>query len=234
MVTLEELEALDLLVWRRTGLQASMVLGCNQSTVSRRLARAVEVFGLALQRRLYQRCRLLGRQLLRLEMSPLLAPLLACQPPSGWRLGTLDHIGMARPLQLLRERVIDAWLIDNSHDLPPPDDPGIAGFDLFRYTLLLAADPCHPLAGVQGLRRGDLARFPVPQLPPEEFPSTSRCLSAFGLGGLEVSSRRYDPADWEGRTRDLREQPVIAALREQLASRLRRMAVSLANLDPVG
>jgi DNA-binding transcriptional LysR family regulator len=220
MVTLEELEALDILVWKRTGLQVSMALGCNQSTVSRRLARAVDLFGLALQRRrgewqvrgglnlltlerqLHQHCRLLGRQFLRLEISPLLAPLLASPPPPGWRLGTLDHIGIARPLQLLRERVIDAWLIDNSLDMPPPDDPTTARFDLFRYPLLLAADARHPLAGVRGLCIGDLARFPVPMLPPDEFPHSSRRLSAFGLGGLEVISGRYDPADWEGRTRD--------------------------------
>jgi hypothetical protein len=290
MVSLEELEALDLLVWKRTGLQASVALGCNQSTVSRRLGRAVDAFGLALQRRqgewqvrgglnllalerqLHQRCRLLGRQPLRLEMSPLLAPLLASPPPPGWRLGALDHIGMARPLQLLRERVIDAWLIDNSLDLPPPDDPATARFDLFRYPLLLAADARHPLTGVRGLRVDDLGRFPVPLLPPEEFPRTSRRLSAFGLGGLEVHSRRYDPADWEGRTcdgatlaiatpcnlalyghlrplaieplfwngislvcqRDLRDHAAIAALREQLESRLREQAGRLANLQPVG
>jgi hypothetical protein len=29
----------------------------------------------------------------------------------------MDHIGLLRPLQLLRERVIDAWIYDNSLDI---------------------------------------------------------------------------------------------------------------------
>lgn len=220
MVTLEDLAALDLLIWKRTGLEASRALCCNQSTVSRRIVRTVDVFALDLQRRqgewqlcvglwllaierqLHQLCRLAGREPLRLEISPLLAPLLAAPPPPGWLLGTFDHIGMGRPLQLLRERVIDAWLIDNLLDLPPLDDPEIRRFDLFRYPLRVAADARHPLVGVQGLCMEDLWRFPVPQLPAEQFPRTSRRFSDLGLGGWKVSASRYDSADWEGRSRD--------------------------------
>lgn len=201
MIALEELAALDLLLWKRTGLEAAMALRCNQSTVSRRIARAVNVFGVELQRRhgewhlrcglrllamkrqLHQLCRVQGRQPLRLEMSPLLAPLLASPPPPGWWLGNLDHIGMGRPLQLLRERVIDAWLIDNPFDLPAEDDPELFRFELFRYPMLLASDAHHPLAGVRGLRIEDLWRFPVPQLPVEQFPCTSRRFRDLGLGG---------------------------------------------------
>jgi hypothetical protein len=220
MVTLDELAALDLLIWKRTGLQASLSLCCSQSTVSRWIARAVDAFRLELQRRrgewqvrgclrllamerqLHQLCRLEGRGALRLEMTPLLAPLVASPPPPGWLLGTLDHIGVGRPLQLLRERVVDAWLIDNSLDMPAVDDFEITRFDLFRYPLLMAADLRHPLAAVRGLCIHDLLRFPVPQLSPEGFPRTSRHFQRLGLGGLEMDACRYDPADWEGRSRD--------------------------------
>lgn len=45
-----ELAALDLLLWQRTRQRAAAALGCNQSTVSRRLASTIETFGLRLSR----------------------------------------------------------------------------------------------------------------------------------------------------------------------------------------
>ncbi len=184
MVGLEELAALDLQIWLRTGPQAARALGCNQSTISRRVERTLGVFRLKLHRRggewhlrghlqllrmqreLHQCARFLGQEPLRLEISPLMVPLLAQPPLPGWRLGRGDMLGLLRPLQLLRERILDAWLIDNSVDLPAPEDPEFVRFDLARYPLWLAA--------VDGL----------------------------GLSGVTLRSRHYDPADWEGRTAD--------------------------------
>ncbi|MEI7453839.1 MAG: hypothetical protein WCK04_06395, partial [Actinomycetes bacterium] len=77
MVGVEELASLDFVLWRRTGKQAARALGCNQSTISRRLGRCLEVFQLKMRRRrnewdvpfslllqlereLHQHCRLLG------------------------------------------------------------------------------------------------------------------------------------------------------------------------------
>ena len=157
MVSLEELAALDLQIWLRTGPQAAQALGCNQSTISRRVERTLGVFRLKLyrrggewhlrghlqllrmQRELHQCARFLGQEPLRLEISPLTVPLLAQPPLPGWLLGRGDRLGLLRPLQLLRERILDAWLIDNSVDLPAPEDPELVRFNLARSPLWLAA-----------------------------------------------------------------------------------------------
>jgi hypothetical protein len=220
MVSLEELTALDLQIWLRTGKNAARAARCNQSTICRRVDRTLRGFGLRLRRRqgewhlkgtslllamereLHQLARFLGHEPLRLEVGPLMAPLLASSAPSGWLLGRPDTVGMARPLQFLRDRVIDAWLIDDTVDLPPPEDPEIARFDLFRYPLWLAGAPGHPLDGVRGVSLDDLRRFPVPQLPPDLFPNTALHFADLGLSGPLQLARCYDPADWEGRTAD--------------------------------
>jgi hypothetical protein len=220
MVSLEELSALDLQIWLRNGQYAAGAARCNQSTICRRVERTLKGFGLSLARRggewtlygnpllltmereIHQLARFLGQEPLRLEVSPLMAPLVAEPIPRGWLLGRNDAIGMVCPLRLLRQRVIDAWLIDNTMDLPPREDAEIARFDLGRYPLGLAASPDHPLVGERGVSFDDLRRFPVPQLPPELFPNTSGHLADLAFGGPLQLLRRYDPADWEGRTAD--------------------------------
>ena len=220
MVSLEELSALDLQIWLRNGQHAAGAARCNQSTICRRVERTLKGFGLSLARRdgewilrgnpllldmereIHQLARFLGQEPLRLEVGPLMAPLVAQPAPRSWLLGRNDAIGMVCPLRLLRQRVIDAWLIDNTVDLPPQEDPQIARFDLCRYSLGLAASPDHPLARERGVSFDDLRRFPVPQLPPELFPTTSVHLGDLALGGPLQRVRRYDPADWEGRTVD--------------------------------
>jgi hypothetical protein len=84
MVDREDLEALDAILWRRTGQLAAAALGCHQATISRRLARCRQVFGvamwrqqgewecdgsplLALERHLHQLGRFLGHAPLRIE-----------------------------------------------------------------------------------------------------------------------------------------------------------------------
>jgi hypothetical protein len=220
MVSLEELTALDFQIWLRTGKLAARACRCNQSTISRRVDRTLVGFGLrlgrrggewvvkgnglllAMERELHQLARFRGHQPLRLEVGPLMAPLVADPAPPGWLLGRNDTIGMSRPLRLLRERVIDAWLIDDTLDLPPPEDPEISRFDLFQYPLWLLCAPGHPLDGVGRVSFDDLRRFPIPQLPPELFPHTSRHLAHLGLAGPLQRTACYDPADWEGRTAD--------------------------------
>jgi DNA-binding transcriptional LysR family regulator len=220
MVSLEELNALDLQIWLRTGLQAAQASGCNQSTISRRVERALRVFQLQIRRRggewqlrgdpqllrlereVHQLSRFLGQQPLRFEITPLMVPLFAKPTPRGWHLGRGDILGLLRPLELLRERILDAWLIDNSFDLPAADDPELVRFDLARYPLWLAAGDGHPLVGERGLSLADLRRFPVPQIPLPLFPKTGPAFTALGLAGPALRFRRYDPADWEGRTAD--------------------------------
>jgi DNA-binding transcriptional LysR family regulator len=109
---------------------------------------------------------------------------------------------MARPLQLLQDRVIDAWVGSYQPDLPGPDDPEWWVLDLLREPVQLLAAPDHPLAGEQRLQPGDLDPFPSLALPPGWFPQTEQTLKAQGLWSDPVRMQRYDPSSWEGRCAD--------------------------------
>jgi hypothetical protein len=220
MVHPEELAALDLQIWLRTGQKAACWLGCNQSTISRRVESCRRCFGLRLcrvdgewhlrgntlllemERRIHQLHRFQGRENLRLEISPWLGRLLGDPPPPHWITGTLDHLGVRRPLQLLRERVIDAWLCDCREQLPDRAESEWAIFELSHLPMLLMADRNHPLAGERGLRLEDLHRFPSLALPEELYPRTAARLRAQGLWSVPMVSDRYVEQGWRESTAD--------------------------------
>jgi DNA-binding transcriptional LysR family regulator len=220
MVHPEELAALDLLIWLRTGLQAGRRLGCNQSTISRRVETCRQSFGLRLGRRggewhlhgntlllemertIHQLHRFQSGEHLRLEASPWLGLLLATPPPPPWINGTFDDLGVPRPLQLLRDRVIDAWFCDCRQELPDPGDPEWAIIELGHLPLLLMADRNHPLVGEKGLLAQDLDSFPSLALPEGLYPRTQDLLLAQGLWQDPVPFLRYAQKSWEARTAD--------------------------------
>ncbi|MEB3361514.1 MAG: hypothetical protein VKI42_05250 [Synechococcaceae cyanobacterium] len=151
MVTPEDLAALDLLLWLRTGQEAGSRLGVNQSTVVRRATTAAEVCRvkpkrvasewiltgdttlLAMERQVHQYYRLLAGAPLRLECTTWDVQALALPLPPGWIGGVFDHLSMARPMQLLRERVIDAWINCHHPDLTDLDDPELVVLPLTRF-----------------------------------------------------------------------------------------------------
>lgn len=197
------------------------MLGCNQSTISRRVQRCAEVFGLRLKRRqgewtltgrqdmllkmereIHQVARLLGQAPLRLEGFPTGAAPLIQPPPPGWCVGHQDTLGTVTPLALLRDRVIDAWLTDAADDLPTALDFPAIVWPLARQPITLLAHAEHPLAGETHLTLADLLRFPAPVIPAEGFPRSHAICADIGLGTVEVAKRRYDPASWEGQTAD--------------------------------
>ncbi len=220
MVGVEELASLDFVLWRRTGKQAARALGCNQSTISRRLGRCLEVFQLKMRRRrnewevpfslllqlereLHQHCRLLGHLPLRLEACPLTGPLLAHPLPEGWIGGCYDHIGVEQPLQLLRNRVIDAWLCDAVDDLPPPAERlDLALHPLWRNPVALHAAPGHPLAGERALTSTDLRSFPCLDIPAGAFERSRSLLHGLGLDHRPTQLLNYTRTGWEERAED--------------------------------
>jgi DNA-binding transcriptional LysR family regulator len=220
MVGVEELASLDYVLWRRTGKQAAKALACNQSTISRRLGHCLEIFQLQMrrihnewntpssplllmERELHQQARLLGHRPLRLEACPLTGPLLAHPLPEGWIGGCYDHIGVQRPIQLLRERVIDAWLCDAADDLPPPAGrPDLALHPLWRNPVTLHAAPSHPLARERGLSAGDLRCFPCLDIPAGSFERSRSLLHRLGLDHRATRRPHYSRADWEDQADD--------------------------------
>ncbi|MFM7314024.1 MAG: hypothetical protein ACKO0M_12805 [Cyanobium sp.] len=143
MISLEKLAALDLCLWLRSGEQAAQRLGITQPNVSRRLRQALACFELRLvnperewqligsaadleilllERHVHQSARWHGLAPLRIEGTYWSGPLLLTPEPEGWLGGRHDIVGVERPLQWLRDRVIDAWLAGGP-DWPEPDDP---------------------------------------------------------------------------------------------------------------
>lgn len=220
MLQLDQLAALDLYLWLERETEVAELLSVHQSTVSRQVRSALRVMALKFdpraahrellgdlellqaERVVHQLARLKGRAPLRIDATYSSGPWLLSSPPEGWLLGRFDLPGMERPLQLLRERVIDAWVGSYQPDLPPADDPEWWVLDLLREPVQLLAAPDHPLAGVRGLRPGDLDPFPSLALPPGWFPQTEKALKAQGLWSDPVRMQRYDPLCWEGRCAD--------------------------------
>ncbi len=220
MVHPEELAALDLLVWLRTGMEAGRRLHCNQSTISRRVEVCKHCFGIELhrvagewcvsgntillemERTIHQIRRFQRREQLRLEVSPWLGNLLGRPAPKGWLTGMFDHLGVERPLRLLRDRVIDAWFCDSAQEVETAAEEEWTIIDFGSLPLVLMADRSHPLVGETGLEPCDLHRFPILALPAGLYPFSESILRSQGLGGGIMPADRYSQEGWEGRTRD--------------------------------
>lgn len=222
MLSPDALRMLDTTVWLRSGEKAAQRLHCSQSTVSRNNVETLALFDLALERvrgewqlegdstllfmerRVHQRKRFQcdpDSHPLRIEANFWAAPAFLDPLPHGWEGGVWDHVGMERPLQLVRERVIDAWIGSYQPDLPD-HDPELAVIDLCRTPVHLVAAEDHPLAGRVGLTDQDLDPFPSLALPTGMFPKTEAVLRSHGLWQNRVRMKRFRPELWQGRTED--------------------------------
>ena len=170
LVSVDQLNAFDLLVWLRTGERAADRLRCSQPTVSRSAKHVASVFGLDLHRiggewtysghpkllnhlrKVHQQSRWLRHEPLRLEAHYCNGPLLLEPCPAGWICGGFDFLEIQSPLALLRDGVIDAWL--GVYPDVPQHDPELAVIHLTRQPTLLTL-PCVVLPIDVGLMVGD-------------------------------------------------------------------------------
>lgn len=83
---------------------------------------------------------------LRLEATFWAGPTLATPVPKGWINGVWDHVGIMRPLHLIREGIIDAWISSYEPDLPERDDADFAVINLCKTPVKLVANIHQPLA----------------------------------------------------------------------------------------
>lgn len=199
MVTLETLDAFDHLLWLRTGARAAEAMGCNQSTISRHASKCQQVFDiklrraaaewvvagdtelLAAERRLHQNYRWELDLPLRLEAQHWMRDVYESWQPADWIKGNLDYLEYERPLYLLKNRIIDAWLC-GAPDLP--HDPELTCLQLFEMPMLLVAHRDHPLHRRQApLTLDAVAAYPLLPLPQLAFPVFQAQLAALGLRG---------------------------------------------------
>lgn len=210
MVTLDQLEALDLTYWLRSGALASKYCFCDESSLSRRFNQVLKIFGirfertsyefegdeslLNLQRSVHQHARLKGVRPLRVDATHLIRHRLQDPPlPGGAILGPCDHVGFERVIRLLKNRVIDAWITSDLFDLPCDEDLEVVR--LWYWPALLLVHRCHPLATQPSLTMEQLRRFPSLILPHNLYPGLTEALHAKGFG-QKTQMRRYDKGSW--------------------------------------
>jgi hypothetical protein len=197
VIGIEELDALDLMLWLGSGSEAARQLDCNQSTVSRRCNHCLKVFDLRLhrdgegwtrtrrhdllelEREVHQLYRFRRGRRLRLDASLLAAPLLEAGAPAGWITGSLDALGWQRPVQLLEERILDAWITAMGQELQAVATPALVCIPLLFTPLQLAATANHPLLGQGDLSLNDVAG--QPRLAPRlgVYPRTEQLLGSW-------------------------------------------------------
>lgn len=136
LVTEEDLQALDYLLWFGNGRLAAEQVGTHQSTISRRIAQVLAVFDLSLkrtggqirikgphrdlltrQRQVHQGRRLLGALPLRLEIEASAWTEIHGLPPLAWHRCRSEQRAPGERLALLQEHVLDAWIGPMHEDL---------------------------------------------------------------------------------------------------------------------
>lgn len=251
MISLDKLAALDLCIWLRSGEEAARRLDITQPNVSRRLRQVLSCFQLKLrnperewevvgprthlsmlkmEREVHQAARWRGLAPLRIEGTYWSGPLLLCPEPQGWIGGRHDTVGVQRPLQWLREGVIDAWLAGGP-DWPEPEDPELAVIQLCRMPVhaVVAAD--HPL--LQHWRQHgslsweDLAAYPSLALPDGAYPKVEEALRTLGLWSNPARMDRYRRELWEGRSEQQLMVAYATVLSEQIAGALVHLPLTL-------
>lgn len=129
LVTEEDLQALDYLLWFGSGRLAAEQIGTHQSTISRRVAQVLAVFELNLQRQggqirlkgphrdlltrqrqVHQGRRLLGGLPLRLEIEATAWDRITRVSLPNWHPCRSEQRAAGERLALLLERVFDAWI----------------------------------------------------------------------------------------------------------------------------
>lgn len=197
MISVDELDALDLLIWLGRGEDAARLQRCNQSTISRRCQSVLRTLALRLsrdadgwpctarqallqrERELHQLYRLRTGLPLRVDASLLAAPLLRPGVPQGWWRGPLDEVGWQRPLALLEQRILDAWVTGMGQELPGRESSWFLAIPLLRTPLQLTTRISDPLLLETGLQANDVAG--IPRLVPRSgsYAHTERLLGSW-------------------------------------------------------
>lgn len=221
VVTVDQLDCLDHLIWLRSGAAASERLGLAQPTVSRHVRSVERAFEISvtktdgewrvlgdqtilnLARHVHQEYRWLRNLPLRIEAQYYSGPLFCDPAPPGWQVGNFDFLEVHTPLDHLRTGVIDAW-IGCYPDVPDADDSEFACFDLTRLPTHIVVAQGHPLTALgDSVTLEDVRQYHSLALRDNAFPKVQRILQSVGLWNLPLNLKRYSRNKWEGRVEDL-------------------------------
>jgi hypothetical protein len=216
VIDVDALSCLDGLLWLRDGASVARRLAANQSTVSRNAKRALALFGvearkhggewhlsgdrkiLNMERKVHQQHRWMGLRPLRLEAQYWSGPILCDPAPEGWIAGNFDFLNVQRPLELLREGIVDAWL-GCYPDVPSDDDPDLAWIRLNRIPTFLTVADGHPLLSLgDAVALEDVRGYPSLALADGAFPAVQNVLACLGLWSSPARAGRYRYDLWNG------------------------------------
>lgn len=177
LVSVEDLDCFDLLIWLRSGVAASQRLGLSQSKISRSARRVADAFMvflvkrnnlwvvlgdtglLNMERQVHQNHRWITGRPLRLEAHFLSSQVCLDCSVMDWVIGNLDSLEVRVPLELLRNAVIDAW-IGFYPDVPGDDDRDLCCIHLARLPVHVEVTEKHPLALLgSGVTLDDVRRY---------------------------------------------------------------------------
>ena len=216
MLPPESLEALDCMIWLGSEANAGCLTNFSQSTICRRAKQATSIFKirlakvggewntypnstlLTLERQVHQLFRFAHERTLRLESDHWAGRQLISNLPTPWAHGRAGRIGIQRPMQLLRERVIDAWITCTKADLPEPNNPTYISYELATMPLMIACARNHPLGQIGHLSAGDLQQFPSLSVANHHYPMFAAQMQAKGTWNTPQAMNNYSYDRWEG------------------------------------
>ena len=197
MVSLELLSSLDGLIWLQSGKKVGELFHQHQTTVSRNLKKCSQAFGvsflkqggawlvegdrqlLMLERGVHQCARFQGKTPLRLEANGWDSSVLNSPAPDGWVTGTSQVLGLEHALQLVLDRIVDAWLC------PLPDAPTshaeLSVVPLCEMPMQLLVAPDHPLLQQADLTLEVVKHYPLQWMTGKPYPNTEAMVEKLGL-----------------------------------------------------
>jgi len=215
VVSLSELDCLDLMIWLRTGYKVAERLHVSQSKVCRTVQKASALFDIAIEktdgewtikgdqtflnmeRLVHQAFRWKENTPLRIEAQYYSGPLYCDPAPLGWLVGNFDYVEIHTPLRHLRTGVIDVW-IGCYPDVPEEDDPDLVAFHLTRLPTHLVVSVNHPLLKLgTNITLEDVRQYPSLALRDGAFPKVQSVLQKLGLWNQPINLNRYSSDHWE-------------------------------------
>ena len=214
MVSLDLLSSLDGLVWLQSGELVGKYFQQHQTTVSRNHKKCADVFGielikqegiwsvdgpcelLNLERNVHQLARFKGQAPLRLESNNWISGALSSPSPKSWITGSCKPQGVKRCFDLIRQRVIDAWLCPSNE--APLAEPDLTIYPLCKVPMRLMVASEHPLLRNSVPSLEQIKKYPWRQMPRGAYPEIERLLKSLNLWSTLKQHQHLDKQEWEG------------------------------------
>lgn len=203
----------DHLQWLGKGVRVAQHLHCDPSTVSRKVESCCQFYGVKTvrqlgewqvvgdrrlmhhERQLHQQLRLHSYAPLRLSLPAQVGRVLAPAVPINWDAVEDNLLGIQRPLQLLQDRVIDAWLCTTGEELGSWHQGEYRMMPLAELKLDLLTHQERGPASLEDLRQNPEASVLMGQ--PALLPRRDHWVAGMGLLSTLIDGQRYEASQWE-------------------------------------